>query len=99
MPVSGGVLVESLDWRKETACQKALEMLEAEGVKPDFVLVAGDSRDDEPVFEWATEHAKEHGIKNLTTIKVGTGHSSANATTTGVAGKSIILNITDLGRC
>ncbi|TGZ78943.1 hypothetical protein EX30DRAFT_355878 [Ascodesmis nigricans] len=86
VPITGGVLVESLDWRKETACQRALDIAENKGVLPDFLLVAGDSRDDEPVFEWAESLAKEQGIKNVTTIKVGTGHTSAGATTTGVAG-------------
>jgi hypothetical protein len=42
-------------------------------------MVAGSGRDDEPVFEWANKFAKE--------VRVGTGHTQANATTTGVAGK------------
>ena len=87
IPITGGVLVESLDWTKITACEKVYDMINSRGWNVDFLVVAGDNRDDEPVFEWANKVAKEEGFeKSCTTIRVGTGHTQANATTNGVAG-------------
>ena len=86
VPIPNGVLVEPLDWTKVTACEKVLDMNNERGWKVDFLMVAGDNRDDEPVFEWANKVAKEEGIKACTTVRVGTGHTQANATTNGVAG-------------
>lgn len=80
------MLVESIDWSKRTAAEKAIDLAAHRNWKPDFILVAGDGRDDEPLFEWAGEWAKDPEVRNVTTIRVGTGHTHANATVTGVAG-------------
>jgi len=88
VPLGGAVLVESMDWTKTTAAQKAMA-LEAGQEEPgtDFLMVMGDGRDDEPVFAWANELGRNKAIKNVTTVKVGTKNSQANTTITGVAGK------------
>ena len=87
IPITGGVLVECSKWNKVNACRKVIEHTQSRGWHVDFIMVAGSGRDDEPVFEWANKFAKEVGIIDVTTVRVGTGHTQANATTTGVAGK------------
>jgi len=89
VPLGGAVLVESMNWTKTTAAQKAMA-LEAgqDGPGTDFLMVMGDGRDDEPVFAWANELGRNKAIKNVTTVKVGTKNSQANTTITSVAGKS-----------
>lgn len=87
IPITEGVLVESIDWSKRTAAEKAVDIAAQRNWKPDFILVAGDGRDDEPLFEWAAEWARDPEVAHVTTIRVGTGHTQANATVTGVAGE------------
>jgi trehalose-phosphatase len=86
IPISDGVLVESTKWDKVNACQRVIQHTRERGWHVDFLMVAGNSRDDEPVFEWAKKFAEEEGIENVTTVRVGSGHTQANSTTTGVAG-------------
>ncbi|KAA8905565.1 glycosyltransferase family 20-domain-containing protein [Sphaerosporella brunnea] len=91
IPITGGgVLVESKKWNKVNACRKVIEHTKARNWQVDFVMVAGNGRDDEEVFEWAQKFADEERIPNVTTARVGHGHTSANATTTGVAGEPFL---------
>jgi trehalose-phosphatase len=87
IPITGGILVESKQWNKVNACKKVIESMKDRNWLVDFVMVAGNGRDDEEVFEWAEKFAEEERITNVTTVRVGHGHTSANATTTGVAGE------------
>lgn len=82
-PTTGGVLVECSRWNKVNACRKVVEYTRSRNWHVDFIMVAGSGRDDEPVFEWAREQA----VGSVVTVRVGTGHTQANATTTGVAGE------------
>ncbi|KAI5779491.1 glycosyltransferase family 20-domain-containing protein [Geopyxis carbonaria] len=88
IPIPGGVVVESKDVSKATACKKVISMAQERNWHVDFLLVAGDSRDDEPVFEWASKLSKEKNVDKVTTVRVGIGHTQANTTTTGVAGEN-----------
>lgn len=84
IPINGSVLVESSKWNKVNACCEAIKHMHQRNWFADFLMVAGNGRDDEPVFEWAANNAD---LKNVSTIRVGIGHTQANSTTTGVAGK------------
>lgn len=54
----------------------------------DFLLVAGDDRDDEPVFRWANNlglafaDGHEWGVKSVTTVCVGKRNTDASCTLT-----------------
>lgn len=88
VPLGGAVLVESMDWTKASAMQRALD-LEAEKGEPapDFLLVVGDGRDDEPVFSWANDLGRSKAISNVMTVKVGTKNTQAMSTITGISGE------------
>lgn len=96
VPVDGAVRVEPVDWSKGTAATRVFEGLqkkkiEDEGLKmPDFLMVAGDARDDEVIFRWANQLGKEKAIRDVVTVSVGssTRNTEAGATLTqGVTGK------------
>jgi trehalose 6-phosphate synthase complex regulatory subunit len=93
IPVEGAVLVESMDWSKGTAGIQVLERLQKqkggeEKWMPDFLMVAGDDRDDEPIFRWANELGKAKSVQNVITVTVGSRNTEAMATLTqGVTGE------------
>lgn len=62
----------------------------AESASPvDFLMVAGDGRDDEIIFKWANALGEEKIVKNVTTVSLGSRNTEANCTITqGVTGKS-----------
>ncbi|KAI5812463.1 glycosyltransferase family 20-domain-containing protein [Pyronema omphalodes] len=105
IPVTGGLLVECKRWNKVNACRLVLEHMQERKWIVDWILVAGSGRDDEGVFEWANGLRVEEGQENETvnkrevvTVRVGTGHTQAKATTNGVAGKFYCL-LVGLGCC
>ena len=58
----------------------------------DFLMVAGDGRDDEVIFRWANDLEKSEQVKNVTTISLGSRNTEAMKTLTqGVTGMSIAL--------
>ena len=62
---------------------------------PDFMMVCGDSRDDERLFRWANEKSDEKVIKNVISLYVGS-KPTTEATTTltqGVVGKYILCRL------
>ncbi|KAL9096211.1 MAG: hypothetical protein Q9165_001734 [Trypethelium subeluteriae] len=65
----------------------------------DFLLVAGDDREDEIVFRWANKLADGHGlagkVRDVTTVSVGKRNTEAMATLTqGTTGKSYLFTPT-----
>jgi trehalose 6-phosphate synthase complex regulatory subunit len=59
---------------------------------PDFLFVAGDSREDEHVFRWANKLGSKKAIKEVFTVSLGHGtNTEATATLTGVTGVLSIL--------
>jgi trehalose 6-phosphate synthase complex regulatory subunit len=59
---------------------------------PDFLFVAGDSREDEHVFRWANKLGSRKAVKQVFTVSLGHGkNTEAMATLTGVTGVLSIL--------
>jgi trehalose 6-phosphate synthase/phosphatase len=59
----------------------------------DFLLVAGDGRDDECCFRWANELGKNKMVANVTTVSLGSRHTEAGCTLThGVTGEFSVIS-------
>lgn len=93
IPLERAVLVEPMDWSKGTAATQIMEGIGAKRVDsvkramPDFLMVAGDDRDDEAIFQWANQLAADKVIEHVTTVSVGSKYTHAMATLTqGVTG-------------
>lgn len=87
IPISKAMLIEQMDFSKRSASTWIFDQLrersEAQGFKaPDFLLVAGDDREDEVVFQWANEHEKNGTIREVFTVSVGRRNTVAGATLT-----------------
>ena len=87
VPVNKAVLIENTNFSKATAAADIFEQLrstcrEDAGAKPDFLMVAGDDREDEVVFRWANGLAKEEVIKDAFTVSVGKRNTEAQAALT-----------------
>lgn len=53
----------------------------------DFLMVAGDGRDDEVIFRWANELERDKTVKHVTTVSLGSRNTEAGCTLTqGVTG-------------
>lgn len=97
VPVDGAVAVESIECSKATAAVKVMDILQDRAeqagdsqVHPDFLLVIGDDRDDEVIFQWANEQRDK--ILHVTTVSVGMRNTEACATLAqGVAGVHLAL--------
>lgn len=94
VPIEDGLIISEMDVNKGLAAQMISDKLEKdiEGTGeafPDFLLVIGDSREDEYVFNWAHKLEKADKIKEVVTITLGARSTEASATLTqGVTGKS-----------
>ncbi|KAI9704420.1 MAG: hypothetical protein M1836_007283 [Candelina mexicana] len=93
IPIEGALLVEPIDWSKGTAAVQIMERLkkklanERSEEMPDFIMVAGDGRDDEVIFRWANNLGRIGLVKHVTTVSVGSRNTEATATLTqGVTG-------------
>lgn len=87
VPVSKALLIEQTDFSKRTATLHIFDQLreraKSEGFKAlDFMLVAGDDREDEVVFHWANKLAKHGAIRDVFTVSVGNRNTEAHATIT-----------------
>lgn len=90
----GAVTVEPIDHTKGTAAQKILDSLlkkmpsNEPGKAPmDFLMVAGDGRDDENIFRWANDLGDKGSVKYVTTVSLGNRDTQAmNTLTQGVTG-------------
>ena len=94
IPIAGAVNIEPMDWSKATGAQQIWNRLKRVAGKegrtdlPDFLMVAGDERDDEPIFRWANELGATKQVKYVTTVCVGSRATEAMATLTqGVTGE------------
>lgn len=89
------VVVESIDWTKETAASQVYHDMNAapeglENSSVDFLMVVGDGREDEKVFKWANNLKSQDGIKDVVTVSLGNRNTEATSTLTqGVSGKHI----------
>jgi len=99
IPVEGAVTVEPIDWSKGTAATKIFQDMK-KNMPPnldytspvDFLMVAGDGRDDEVIFRWANEMGKDGTVANVTTVSLGSRNTEAGCTLTqGVTGVLTVL--------
>ncbi|KAJ5600041.1 hypothetical protein N7450_001108 [Penicillium hetheringtonii] len=93
IPVEGALIVETSSTNKASAAATVWKWsLEAakqseELSRPDFLLVIGDNREDEPVFKWANKLEDAKGVDYTMTVTLGSQSTEARATLTqGVTG-------------
>ena len=94
VPVGKTVIIHSRDHSKDSAAERVLDRLThgkhtvGKGMPaPDFLMVAGDDREDEAVFRWANELDQSATIKNVTTVSMSKRNTEAQSTLTqGPAG-------------
>ncbi|KAL6242288.1 Trehalose-6-P synthase/phosphatase complex subunit [Rhinocladiella similis] len=97
VPVEDGLYISEVGINKGLAAQMISDSLEklceVRGEKmPEFLMVVGDSREDEYVFNWAHKLEKAGTIKDVVTVTVGARSTEASATLTqGVTGVLSIL--------
>jgi len=87
VPIQKALLVEQLEYSKRTAALQIFDLLRERAVArgdkvPDFLLVAGDDREDEVVFRWANDLGKQGVIRDVFTVSVGKRNTEALATLT-----------------
>jgi trehalose 6-phosphate synthase complex regulatory subunit len=93
VPVDKAVLVEPIEWSKGSAATHIFDNIREtksreRGKWPDFLLIAGDDREDEVVFRWANKLATDNVIRDVTTVSVGKRNTEAMATLTqGTSGE------------
>ncbi|RMD40472.1 hypothetical protein DV735_g4674, partial [Chaetothyriales sp. CBS 134920] len=91
IPIENGLCISGAA-NKGTACTWIWDNLVRSGEKggaavPDFLLVIGDSREDEDAFNWAQLLEQTGAISSVCTVTLGTRSTSATATLTqGVTG-------------
>ena len=113
VPIESRLLIEPTAYDKSTAATLILKNMmsgagpstsqmvtkdEQTGVSaPDFLMVAGDARDDEAVYRWANALGekrvdKEHVIPHVTTVSVSSRNTEAMTTLSqGVSSKFMML--------
>jgi len=97
VPIEDGLSISETEVNKGLAAQMVSENLakltEEEGVPfPDFLMVIGDSREDEYVFNWAHKLKNAGKIQDVVTVTLGARSTEASATLTqGVTGVLSIL--------
>lgn len=97
VPIANAVLIETVDQSKAKAAEVILDeqrkALGEDGTAPaDFLMVAGDDREDEIIFRWANDLAKANSIANVTTVSVGKRNTEAASTLTqGTTGLLSVL--------
>ena len=85
VPVKKALVIEQTDFSKRTAATRIFDELRKRAIAtglqlPDFMLVAGDDREDEVVFKWANDLAKEGAVEHVFTVSVGKRNTEAQAT-------------------
>ena len=97
VPIPNAVLIETVDQSKAKAAELVLkrhrDAVQSDGSAPaDFLMVAGDDREDEIIFRWANELAKSNAIASVFTVSVGKRNTEACATLTqGTTGLLSVL--------
>ncbi|MCJ1477992.1 hypothetical protein MMC13_006667 [Lambiella insularis] len=90
--VDGELQIESLECTKGTAATRIFQGLKRKsqsigGKPPEFLMVAGNGRDDEYIYRWANQLAKDGVVRDVTTVSVSSRNTEAMATLTqGVNG-------------
>ena len=87
VPIFKAVLVEQVEFSKGTAAMDVYNDLvekskKANASPPDFLMVAGDDREDEVVFRWANSLEKSKEVQDVFTVSLGKRNTEAQATVT-----------------
>nr|POE48404.1 putative alpha,alpha-trehalose-phosphate synthase [udp-forming] 106 kda [Quercus suber] len=87
VPIPKAVLVEQTEFTKATAAKHIFahlrQKLITQGeITPDFMLIAGDDREDEVIFHWANELGEQKVVQDVFTVSVGHRNTEAQATLT-----------------
>jgi trehalose 6-phosphate synthase/phosphatase len=100
VPVNKAVLIEMESFDKGKAAATAFKQLATAASccrqsppSPDFLMVAGDDREDEVVFRWANELGKAGTVQDVFTVTVGKRNTEAQATLD--RGSTSLLNVLD----
>ncbi|KAK3117668.1 Trehalose-6-P synthase/phosphatase complex subunit, partial [Teratosphaeriaceae sp. CCFEE 6253] len=102
VPIPKAVLIEQMDFSKRSAAayifaQARARATASHAAAPDFLLVAGDDREDEGVHEWANELGRSGAVPSVFTVSVGRRNTVALATLTqGSTG--LLTTLQKLGR-
>lgn len=98
LPIGTSVLIESQEHSKATAAERILaglrkaSKLDSSIPAIDFLMVAGDDREDEAAFRWANELQDSGKIKHVTTVSMGRRNTEARSTLTqGPTGNFVML--------
>lgn len=92
VPVNQAIHIETQDWSKAFATEQILVQRSEAGSTPDFLLIAGDDREDEGVFRWANK-LRSVDTKHVFTVSVGKRNTEAQATLTqGTSGLLTLMN-------
>ncbi|KAF2112393.1 glycosyltransferase family 20-domain-containing protein [Lophiotrema nucula] len=91
-PSKDSVVIEPMDWDKGTAATHIWSQYKWNET-PDFLMVAGNDRDDEVVFRWARGLKETFAIENVTSVSVGNRNTVAMTTLTN--GTTGLLNALD----
>ncbi|KAF2710412.1 glycosyltransferase family 20 protein [Pleomassaria siparia CBS 279.74] len=92
VPTRDSVIIEPWEFDKATVSKHIFNRY-PEPNRPDFLMVAGNDRDDEVVFKWAKTLADDRTISNVTTVTVGDRNSLAMSTLTqGTTGLLKVLS-------
>jgi trehalose 6-phosphate synthase complex regulatory subunit len=83
VPISKAVLIEQKAFNKRVAAMHIFDALRYKfHSPPEFLLVAGDDREDEIIFQWANELEKKETVRYVFTVSVGRRNTVASATLT-----------------
>ena len=88
LPVGNTVIIEPQDCSKGTAAASIFNSMTQgqnagrQSYNPDFLMVAGDDREDEVVFRWANEIQSSNSVENVTTVSMGRRNTEAKFTLT-----------------
>jgi trehalose 6-phosphate synthase complex regulatory subunit len=97
VPVQKAVLIEQVDLNKGTAATGVYTALREQSIRhdvdtPDFLMVAGDDREDEVVFRWANRLARDGEVRHVFTVSLGKRNTEAqSALTQGATGLLTVL--------
>lgn len=95
VPIENGLYISDMRVNKSSATTMISDKFEKLHDKtglpiPDFVMVIGDSREDEYVFNWAHKLEKAGKAQTVVTVTLGARSTEASATLTqGVTGKAL----------
>lgn len=85
VPISKALLIEQADFSKATAAKHIFKLLSqtagtGDQQPPDFLMVAGNDREDDVAFAFANDLLKQGTVRDVFTVSVGKRNTEAQAT-------------------